>query len=146
MRKRTEKNGKPPSKPWLSPSSRYACAQLLLAGIVYPKHCFAGGHVHVQTHLSSGCSHVEEKRFVPSFLNWDLVQSPALLLQRPGFLDAFYMLIQILLGKQLGFFPWRESPVGFSLGSSVPVPLVASSHRALHFSRALVAFLYLKTP
>lgn len=85
------------------------CSQV----IGYPKRCFAGGRVRVQTRLlSSGRSHVEEKRFGPSFLlNWDLVLvwSPALLLQRAGFLDVFYTPIQILLGNQLGFFPGRKN-------------------------------------
>jgi len=66
------------------------------------------------------CPFIFESRHCPGVVETWLVWSPALLLHRAGFLDIFHVLIQIPLGNWLGFFFWRRSPMGFSLGSSDP--------------------------
>lgn len=146
MRKRTEKNGKPPSKLWLSPSSRYARTRLLLAGIAYPKHRFAGSRIRVRGYLlSSGRSCVEEKEVCPLSLNWELalVWSPARLLQRGGFFGGCSLYASSdPPWKQGGFLALEKIACGFLPGNFCscpcggkfsPCPPLLQSPRCLFF-------------
>lgn len=133
MRRRTGKNGKPCSKPWLSPSSRYAWSQLLLIShtqstISWPCPC---------PDTSAGLS-VEEK-ICHLFYEW----GPC-----PGvvcFASAESWLLECFDSdppwKPIGFLPLEKPPVGFCLGTWVLVPLETSSPHVPHFSRALISFL-----